>query len=172
MFAGKTSALLRNGRRYEIQNKKVFYISYQGDQRYDAHHIVTHDLWKAPAECFSTLTDAIPAVTNADVIVMDEGQFFPDIARVAEEWANQGKVVLISALISDYQRKGFKTIDELLPKVEFIHKLSAICITCKKDAHFTHRIGDKHAKQIEVGGKEMYIPLCRACFMKKPSLNI
>ena len=139
MFAGKTSALLRAARRHVIQNRNVVYIS--GDQRYDANHIVTHDMYKVPAKCFATLNDAKPLARQADVVVVDEGQFFPDLAQVAEEWANQGKIVLISTLTSDYRREGFPNVDALLPKVEHLHPLTAICIACQKEAHFTHRVG-------------------------------
>ena len=37
-----------------------------------------------------------------DVIAIDEGHFFPEIAKVATKLANAGKIVIVAALNSDF----------------------------------------------------------------------
>ena len=49
-----------------------------------------------------------------DVVAIDEGQFFPDVAVVAEELANAGVVVIVAALDGTFQRKPFGNILELV----------------------------------------------------------
>jgi len=39
-----------------------------------------------------------------DVIGIDEGQFFTDIVEFAEEFANHGKIVIISSLSGTFLR--------------------------------------------------------------------
>lgn len=44
------------------------------------------------------LTPLLNQIDNYDVIGIDEGQFFQDIAIFCEEAANQGKIVVVAAL--------------------------------------------------------------------------
>ena len=41
--------------------------------------------------------------------------------------------------------------------------LSAICIVCHRNAHFTRRLAE--GTQLElIGGEESYVPCCRSCW--------
>ncbi len=52
--------------------------SLQGDARYTADAaVITHDLTRMCALCFDKLSQAGSQVDAADVIAIDEGQFFP-----------------------------------------------------------------------------------------------
>ncbi len=99
-----------------------------------------------------------------DVIGIDEGQFYSDVVSFAEEAANLGKIVIISALDGTYLRTGFEHIMTLIPMAEKVKKLSAVCRTCKRNAHFTFRISESESLEL-VGGTDVYKPLCRACFL-------
>jgi thymidine kinase len=50
-----------------------------------------------------------------------------------------GKIILISALNSTFERKGWNQILELIPLCEKVKKLSAICKLCSSNANFTFR---------------------------------
>ena len=57
---------------------------------------------------------------NTDVIAIDEGQFFHDIADAANTLANRGAHVVIAALDSNFlnhpSSRYFGNISELLPR--------------------------------------------------------
>ena len=100
---------------------------------------------------------------GAEVIGIDEGQFFDDVCEFSEEMANNGKVVLISALDGTFERKTFGNILNLIPMAEKVEKLDAVCMDCKNSASFTKRITS--SKEIElIGGSDVYKPVCRRCF--------
>ena len=169
MYSGKTSQLLKTARIHEVQlKKKVLYVQHHHDTRYKTNEIISHDsLWRVTAKSVENLSDL--DVSSYDVIALDEGQFFDDLVENCEAWAQEGKVVLVSALVSDYRREGFQNVLSLIPLVEEVVSLTAICHTCKKEAHFTHKmkLGDDNERQIEIGGKELYIPLCRRCYTQQ-----
>jgi thymidine kinase len=82
---------------------------------------------------------------------------------MADKYANHGKIVIIAALDSTFERKPFGQILNLLPISEKITKLNAVCVGCGDDASFTKRTSED--KKVElIGGSEMYEPVCRKCF--------
>lgn len=101
-----------------------------------------------------------------DVIGIDEGQFFKDIVEFCENAANNGKIVITSALSGTYLREPFNSILDLIPKAEKIKTLSAICKGCMVPAHFTLRTRMTNETEL-IGGEDMYMPVCRECFTQK-----
>ena len=69
-------------------------------------------------------------VGDYDVVAIDQGQFFGDIAGFCQRMANLGKIVIVAALDATFQRKAFGNIVDLLPIAETVHKLSAVCVLC------------------------------------------
>ena len=98
-----------------------------------------------------------------DVIGIDEGQFFDDIAPFAEFAANQGKVVIVAALDTTCVRTMFEPIVALMPKCEKVKKLQAICKDCNHTASFHIRTAPAHVTEM-IGGEDMYKPVCRECY--------
>lgn len=163
MFSGKTSELLRRVRRYMYAKKQCVVIKYTNDTRYDAECVTTHDKVSESAINATSLSDVDDEKTKlADVIAVDEGQFFPDLVDFCEAWANQGKVVLVAALDSTFERKPFGNVLALVPLAEKIDKLSAVC-KCGKDAAFSKRMNKDTTLEV-IGGTEMYRATCRGCF--------
>lgn len=76
--------------------------------------------------------------------------------------ANDGRIVVISALGGTFLRGPFKSILQLIPKCEKVKKLTAICKLCKKSASFTFRTADEEDKCL-LGGADKYMPVCREC---------
>lgn len=58
----------------------------------------------------------------------------------AEQWANNGKHILVSALDATFQRKPFSNVLELIPLAERVIKLTAVCSDCHSSASFTRRL--------------------------------
>ena len=138
MFAGKSTELLRRVRKHEITGKNVLNVKFSADQRYGQKcEVVTHDGLKRNATAVLQLSHLGDIWKQYDVIGIDEGQFFEDIVEFAEMCANDGRIVVISALGGTFLRGPFKSILQLIPKCEKVKKLTAICKLCKKSASFT-----------------------------------
>jgi len=57
-----------------------------------------------------TLKEIGSIYKDFDVIGIDEGQFFADVVEWSDAAANDGKVVIISALDGTFLRTGFECI--------------------------------------------------------------
>ena len=169
MFASKSTELIAHMRRNIIAKKKCAIIKYSSDTRYTNESvIISHDGAKLElSKSFSVekLENCADQISSCDIEVVgiDEGQFFPDVVKYADEWANRGIKVIISALDGDYLRNPFKNIIDLIPRCEEVVKLRAICMKCySESAAFSHRIIESN-ETIVIGGSDKYIPLCRGC---------
>eukprot|EP00456_Euglypha_rotunda_P016520 TRINITY_DN15474_c0_g1_i2.p1 TRINITY_DN15474_c0_g1~~TRINITY_DN15474_c0_g1_i2.p1 ORF type:complete len:242 (+),score=20.43 TRINITY_DN15474_c0_g1_i2:108-833(+) len=167
MFSGKTTELLRRIRRYTIAKRKCVVIKYNKDTRYDAECAATHDRQTEKAIAAGILSD-VPAsvLSHADVVGIDEGQFFSDVVEFSETMANQGKVVIVAALDGTFERKPFGSILNLIPLAEQVIKLSAVCMICNEEAAFTKRLSEETKVEV-IGGQDKYISTCRRCFVIK-----
>jgi thymidine kinase len=163
MFAGKSSEMLRRIRRYKLAKHRVLLLKYAKDTRYSDTAVATHD--GVTVEAVSACNFEGVDVENFDVIGIDEGQFFPDLGDFVERAASAGKIVVISALDGDFQRKPFQNICDLVPRSEFVIKLSAVCTRCSHDAAFTMRTSADTEVEV-IGGAELYQPVCRRCYME------
>eukprot|EP00049_Salpingoeca_infusionum_P022461 m.6893 g.6893 ORF g.6893 m.6893 type:complete len:235 (-) comp5203_c0_seq1:2360-3064(-) len=164
MFSGKSTELLRRMRRYAMAKYKCFFVKYANDTRY-GDGIVTHDKQRSDAIACSRLEDIKQKASGYDVVGIDEGQFFPDILEVAEELANNGKLVIVAALDGTFQRKPFNNILQLVPRSESVIKLTAVCMMCHTEAAFSKRLGTETEVEV-IGGADKYIAVCRECFHK------
>lgn len=72
----------------------------------------------------------------------------------------------MSALNGTYEKKGWANILKLIPLCEKVKKLSAICKICSSNANFTFRTVAGSSQEL-IGGADMYMPLCRECFIYK-----
>lgn len=166
MFSGKTSCLCEEIRIYQAIDKKTFCINHLHDIRYGDNAIYTHYGEKIPAVMSDTLMNLTDNndYQTADLIAINEGQFFNDLLDFCEYTISLGKDVIISALDGDYQQKMFPSIIQLLPKADKKIFKTAKCKICKDhtDAPFTKRIVNNNS-QILIGGKDEYIPVCGNC---------
>ena len=150
MFAGKTSELLRLGRRHELAGKKVCYVKHQLDckRTQGAKMISTHDgVQQQQPSCLVSdcLVDLLGSMLEADIICIDEGQFFSDLRPVVNLLLvnSSQKHVIISALNGTYQQQLFPSIAALLPVAETVEWLTAVCFRCGSlHARFTRRLND------------------------------
>ena len=74
--------------------------------------------------------------------------WYADLVERAEQWANSGKHVLVSALDATFQRKPFNNVLELIPLAENVIKLTAVCTQCHKNASFTKRLSSETELQV------------------------
>jgi thymidine kinase len=169
MFSGKTEELIRRIRRAQIARQKVAIFKPKIDTRYSADHIVSHSDAKLLSSVVSSSAELIHLAADAQVVGIDEGQFFDmGIVDVAEELANSGKRVIIAGLDQDYRGKPFEPMPQLLAVAEYITKTLAICVVCGNPADRTQRTTAAN-ERVLVGAKDTYEARCRRCFEAPPS---
>lgn len=163
MFSGKTTELMRRLRRYQLATHRCLVVKYANDVRYDSEGLATHDKQILPAISATRLQDLKEAALAYTIIGIDEGQFFPDTVEFAEDMANRGKTVIVAALDATFQRQGFGNILQLVPLAESVVKLSAVCMVCYQEGHYTKRTSTETALEV-IGGSDKYIATCRKCY--------
>lgn len=164
MFSGKTEELIRRLRRAQIARQNVIIFKPRIDTRYSADHIVSHDEQSLPSRIIDNPTEINELSRNAQVIGIDEGQFFSkDLVTVCEQLAGAGKRVIVAGLDQDYKGKPFGPMPDLLAVAEYITKTLAICVVCGNPADRSQRI-TKQQELVVVGARDLYEARCRHCF--------
>lgn len=182
MFSGKTTCLLDKFKKYSFCDIKTMVINYEKDDRYSDMMLSSHDRIMIPCIKTLKLTDIVKlsaqgmpisnVITgkytdeflNAKVILINEGQFFPDIV----EWVTLAvetfhKNVYVCGLNSDFKRDKFGNWLDLELISDNVVLLHSFCSHCKKKpALFSHRLSKE--TELEVIGADCYIPVCRKCY--------
>ena len=164
MFSGKTEELIRRIRRAQIARQRVAIFKPKIDNRYSVDHIVSHSDAKLLSTVVESSGEILRLAGDAQVIGIDEGQFFDTgIIEVAESLANAGRRVIIAGLDQDYRGKPFEPIPQLLAVAEYITKTLAICVVCGNPADRTQRT-TAASERVLVGARDSYEARCRRCF--------
>jgi thymidine kinase len=165
MFSGKTEELIRRLRRAQIAKQKVIIFKPRVDNRYSVNHIVSHNEQSLVSTVIDNAYEIIELGESAQVIGIDEGQFFSlDLVAVCENLARAGKRIIVAGLDQDYRGKPFEPIPQLLAVAEYITKTLAICMVCGNPADRTQRITDQQ-ELVVVGAQNVYEARCRKCFI-------
>lgn len=145
---------------------KTVILKHASDNRYDAEYACTHDMRRMKAIATETLGNV--NVSPFNVVGVDEAQWFEGLGPFADSLADQGKIVVIAALSSDFRRAAFPEVASLLPLAEKIDMLTAVCRTCGNEASFSFRKSGQTDVQL-IGGQELYEACCRSCYKKLQS---
>jgi thymidine kinase len=168
MYSGKTTEIIKEYKRWTNIDKKVICINHAIDTRYDNNEsnetfVYNHDLNKIKCYRVHKLFDLDENILHKnDVILINEGQFFEDLVEFCVYWSEEhNKNIIVCGLDGDFQRKPFENISRLIPLVDTITKLTALCKVCNDGtpALFSHRI-TQETDRLVIGSKN-YIPLCR-----------
>jgi len=163
MFSGKTEELIRRLRRAQIAKQKVVVFKPRIDTRYSQEHIVSHSEQSLNAQVIEDASEVLPLAGDAQVVGIDEGQFFKaNIVEVCNQLADQGKRVIVAGLDQDYKGNPFEPMPQLLAIAEYITKTLAICVVCGNPADRTQRKSEQH-ERVVVGAKDLYEARCRYC---------
>ena len=167
MFSGKTEELIRRLNRARIAKQKVEIFKPAMDNRYSEEQIVTHDAHAIPSTPVQSASQILLMVNDVNVVGIDEAQFFDsEITSVCNRMANNGIRVLVAGLDMDFMGVPFGPMPSLIASAEYITKLHAVCMSCGDLAHYSHRIV-KNKKQVLLGEKDAYEPLCRKCYLEQ-----
>lgn len=166
MFGGKSTELQRQGKRHILAGHRVVFLKPKMDDRYSTDAIVTHEGESVKA---INIEDSIlenRTVIEADVILVDEVQFFNrNIIGDIDLLLRLGKTVYVSGLDMDFAGRGFPIVETLMAMADEVHKFKAVCERCGADGTFTAKRTDNKSL-VELGSRETYIPLCRRCYYK------
>ena len=166
MFSGKTEELLRRLKRARFANQHVLIFKPQTDVRYSDKKVVSHDANEIMSTPVENAIDILSKVSDADVVAIDEAQFFDDdIIAVCNQLANNGIRVIVAGLDMDFKGNPFGPMPHLMAIAEFVTKVHAICTKTGNLAHFSHRTSEND-DLVLLGERTEYEPLSRAAFNK------
>ena len=164
MFSGKTEELIRRLKRARIAKQRVEIYKPAVDTRYSEEDVVSHDSHAVSATPIDSSASLLLMTADADVVGIDEAQFFDDgLVDVCRELAASGKRVIIAGLDMDFKGVPFGPMPALCAIAEDVTKVHAICVRCGDLAYISHRIvqGDS---RVMLGETQEYEPLCRHCY--------
>ena len=164
MFSGKTEELIRRLRRAQFANQKIAIFKPTLDKRYSDVEVVSHDFHKLTSTPIQDPAEMLKIGADVQVVGVDEAQFFGDsLVEVCQTLANRGVRVIVAGLDMDYLGQPFGPMPRLMAVAEDVQKVHAICVKCGALASFSHRLS-KSQDLVLLGEKDVYEPLCRACF--------
>ena len=166
MYSGKTTEILRRIQMYMTLNKPVAIFTHSKDNRYaESGNIVTHNQASISAIPLTSLKNIrnLEIYKNAEVIFIEEGQFFEDLFETVTISANEdNKSVIVSGLDGDFMLNPFEQIVRLIPHAESVKKFNALCKKCGDGtpASFSKRIVSSQEREL-VGSDGIYEAVCR-----------
>lgn len=168
MFAGKTTYLLKEIKKYENIYKdkdKILVINHSIDNRYETDKISSHNRETYPCLKKRNLKEIMSdEILDKNVLVIDEGQFFSDIDEMVRTFVTENKLhVIVGGLNGTFQQKIFDNSNllNLIPFADNVILLKSKCYICGLEAAFSKRIVNND-KEILVGNNN-YQPCCRKC---------
>ena len=179
MNAGKSTALLQADHNYRERGMSTILFTSSKDERYGKNEIVSRIGIKAPATYFFENTNIFEEVleeskkNHTNCVLIDEAQFLSkdqvfQLGRIVDEL---NIPVLTFGIRTDFKGELFEGSQYLLAWSDNIKEIKTVC-HCGGKATMVVRINSNGAivsegSQIEVGGNESYIPLCRKHFNSK-----
>ena len=177
MNAGKSTALLQANHNYLERGMNTMMFTFSEDNRFEKGNIVSRIGIKSKAHPFNGSTEIFKEVNNhlvdnkVDCLLIDEAQFLTkdqvyDLGRVVDEL---NIPVLTFGIRTDFQGELFEGSKYLFAWADNLKEIKTVC-WCGRKATMVVRINDKNeiiteGEQIEIGGNERYVPLCRAHFV-------
>ena len=179
MNAGKSTALLQANHNYLERGMKTMLFTAKLDNREGGGVISSRIGIQKEALSFANEDNLFDMVRDADsdsklnCILVDEAQFLSkeqvrQLIRLVDE---EGIPVLTYGIRSDFKGEVFEGSKFLLAWYDEMKEIKTIC-HCGKKATMNARVstdGDMETAgaQIEIGGNERYISLCRCCFNRR-----
>lgn len=179
MNAGKSTALLQANHNYLERGMKTKMFTFSGDNRYEENKIVSRIGISADANSFSEATDLFQNLIEDEelkrikCVLIDEAQFLKknQVAQLGKIVDELDIAVLAFGIRTDFQGELFEGSKYLLAWADNLKEIKTVC-WCGRKATMVVRLDSKgnilsEGQQLEIGGNEKYVPLCRAHFNKK-----
>ena len=179
MNAGKSTMLLQANHNYIERGMKPRIYTSDLDNRFGEGEIVSRIGLKAKSNIFTSKTDIYKDVLNfhnnsiVDCVLIDEAQFLTQnqviqLGKVVDELDIP---VLAFGIRTDFQGNLFEGSKHLLAWADNLKEIKTVC-HCGRKATMVLRLNAKgevvsDGTQIEIGGEEKYVSVCRKHFIKK-----
>ena len=176
MFSGKSEELTRRLKRAKIAGQSVIAFKPKIDDRYSSNEIASHSGQTFESFPISKSLDIAYYISShmpdAEVIGIDEAQFFDDQLISIVEILSRKQRVLVAGLDMDYKGNPFGPIPHLMAVSDSVSKLTAICVSkdsfgriCGEPATRSYRLSSKDSGNIvQVGAVDSYQARCRKCW--------
>jgi len=179
MNAGKSTMLLQANHNYIERGMNPRIYTSDLDNRFGKGEIVSRIGLKAKSNIFTSKTDMYKDILNfrknsiVDCVLIDEAQFLTQI-----QVSQLGKVVdeldipvLTFGIRTDFQGNLFEGSKYLLAWADNLKEIKTVC-HCGRKATMVLRLNTKgevvsDGSQIEIGGEEKYVSVCRKHFIEK-----
>ena len=179
MNAGKSTMLLQANHNYIERGMKPRIYTSDLDNRFGEGEIVSRIGLKEKSNIFTSKTDIYNDVLNihnnsiVDCVLIDEAQFLTQnqviqLGKVVDELDIP---VLAFGIRTDFQGNLFEGSKYLLAWADNLKEIKTVC-HCGRKATMVLRLNAKgevvsDGTQIEIGGEEKYVSVCRKHFIKK-----
>ena len=173
MNAGKTTILLQASHNYNERGMNTLLLTAQLDHRAGEGVIASRIGLSSDAFTFSPTTELYSLIEDQhqakplSCILVDEAQFLTDeqvwqLAKVADRL---NVPVMCYGLRTDFQGELFPGSARLLALADNLREIRTICHCGKKATMVVRQTEDgkivKEGDQIEIGGNDKYVSLCR-----------
>ncbi|MEE3060522.1 MAG: thymidine kinase [Verrucomicrobiota bacterium] len=178
MNAGKSTALLQANHNYIERGMRPILYTAALDDRDGQGKIRSRIGIEEKAETFANgddlyqLVKDMNGVRRVDCLLIDEAQFLnkDQVAQLGRLVDEEGIPVLTYGIRTDFLGEAFEGSRYLMAWADEIKEIKTIC-HCGKKATMNARVDasgkmEKEGEQIEIGGNERYVSLCRSCFTK------
>ena len=174
MNAGKSIEALKVAYNYKERSKKVLLFTSSLDNRYGEGVIASRIGISQPAISLGK-NDKIPlslVVNDISCVIVDEAQFLTkeqvlDLVKIVDDY---DVPVMCYGLKNDFRNEMFEGSYYLLLYADKIREIKTICHCGRKATMVARVIGGKKidaGDQVQIGGNESYISLCRKHYMRE-----
>ena len=178
MNAGKSTVLLQSSHNYKERGMNTLLLTPEVDQRAGHGKIASRIGLSAQARVFSPQAQLFELIESKHqeetlaCVLIDEAQFLTQtqVHQLASVADLINIPVLCYGLRTDFQGQLFPGSAALLGWADNLIELKTIC-HCGRKATMNLRIDSngapiKEGDQVEIGGNESYIAMCRRCFIE------
>ncbi len=176
MNAGKSTALLQASHGYRERGLETMIFTSSKDDRYGESEVVSRVGLRSPAHTYSESDNILKMVHDENekhelsCILIDEAQFLTkDQVKQLGKIVDELKITVMAfGIRTDFQGELFEGSKYLLAWADKLKELRAVC-HCGSKATMIVRVSEdgsimRSGDQVEIGGNERYLSLCRKCF--------
>ena len=179
MNAGKSTMLLQANHNYIERGMNPRIYTSDLDNRFGKGEIVSRIGLKAKSNIFTSKTDIYRDILNfsknsiVDCVLIDEAQFLTQnqviqLGKIVDELDTP---VLAFGIRTDFQGNLFEGSKYLLAWADNLKEIKTVC-HCGRKATMVLRLNARgevvsDGTQIEIGGEEKYVSVCRKHFIEK-----